>query len=91
MLKNLMVSSLIFTSLTLGAKDPAILLPKCEKALTACNELVRAQDKQIKDLKDQAKALDSAVEAQKPPILPTWAVITISVATGIILGHTLIK
>lgn len=88
-MRHLLISSMIVANV--WAQDPAVVLPKCQSALTACQELVQAQDAQAANLKQQVKQLESALQEQKQPLLPTWAIITISVAAGVFLGHTIIK
>lgn len=55
----------------------------CNKALTACGDLVKAQDTSITMLKGQNKDLeDRLVEASKPPTLTPLHYILIGVLTG---------
>lgn len=62
----------------------------CDNALHACIELSKAQDIQVSNLKANVKKLESAlVQAEKAPVLPTWAVIAISLSIGMTAGALL--
>jgi len=54
----------------------------CTNALNACNLVIAAQDKEIKDLKSER---DTVVQDSKP-FLPGWAY----VAIGVLLGGTVV-
>lgn len=64
----------------------------CDLALTACKDVVKAQDDSITTLKASVTTLeDKLADATKPPLLPTWAVILLGVATGVVVGTVLHK
>lgn len=56
----------------------------CDAALNSCIEVVNAQDSLIAQLRDTNHSLTNALaDANKPPILPTWAVVVLSVVVGV--------
>lgn len=69
----------------LGTKPTA-----CDLALDACLKTVQAQDNLIVDLKANNQKLVSALaDANKSPILPTWAWVVLGVAAGVAAGSAL--
>lgn len=59
----------------------------CQKALVACLTLTGAQDASIANLRaDNAKLASQLASANSPPVLPTWAVIGLSLLAGIVIG-----
>jgi hypothetical protein len=76
-----------------GADKPAPRVPPtpqaqtCSRALQACLELSQAQDASIANLKANNQALaDQLATASAPPLIPTWAVISLSVLAGTVIG-----
>ena len=62
------------------------VLKACDLALNACRDVVKAQDEQITQLKQDNQAFADALEANtKDPLLPTWAWVLIGAAAGVIV------
>lgn len=88
MLKVVLLSLLLVTN-TVWCEPPSEL-ELCDKALDTCGLLVQQQDLQIGELQLQLKeAHDKLADAPSTPVLPAWAVIVISVASGFAIGYSL--
>ena len=75
-----------------GTPDLALHTGTCQEALGACLTVIKAQDLSIANLKRDNTALAGALaDASRPPTLPTWAVIGISVLAGAVAGKMLLK
>lgn len=61
----------------------------CDLALDACQGVISAQDASIANLKSNVATLEDRLAAQSSPLLPTWAWIAVSLATGLALGTVL--
>jgi|SRR5271166_239217 len=72
-----------------GAGTPS---SKCSNALHACISLTQAQDSEILQLKqDNSQLAKALVEANKAPLLPTWAWVTLGVLAGAVVGAKVLK
>lgn len=55
----------------------------CNRALNACQGVIKAQDDAIARLKANTRLLeDRLADSTRQPLLPTWALITLSVLAG---------
>lgn len=90
---KLLLKTLITLQVALYAPvygDPAP--PTCHDVVKACTAVIEAQDKAIENLRRDNKVLaDALVEASKPPLLPTWAIISLSVLTGVAAAAIVIR
>lgn len=88
MLRILVSLYLLGTILSYGDST----LQKCDNALAACQVVVHEQDQAIVHLKQQVKdTTDKLVEAERAPLIPTWAWVTIGVVIGGAVGYSIHK
>lgn len=71
-------------------QDPCLAektrIKACEGVITACSKLVEEQDEAIIRLKAQVSTLQERLADSEPKGVPTWAVITLSVLSGVAAG-----
>lgn len=81
----IIISALLAVYTTNVVADDSIRLEKCDKALTACEELVYLQGSQIRVLKEAVRSLESELaDSQVEPLIPTWLVFV----SGLVIGGT---
>lgn len=78
-----------------GSKGIPIIAPveqTCPRALHACITLTQAQDAQIAQLKQDKDQLAKALtDANKTPLLPTWAWAALGVLAGTVIGSKIVR
>lgn len=79
--KLLLLAALALSSPAIYGSDSSDLLPKCVKALNACNDYLAAKDAQIKALQDSVEAYKKAAGVGQPE-RRAGTVLTASVAGG---------
>lgn len=95
-MKTLIVLILSFTLVSSTWADSTTKLVdrihRCDNALAACQVVVHAQDEAIEHLKAQVKdTTDKLVEAERQPIVPTWAWILLGLTAGATAGYAIHK
>ena len=92
-MKHLILALWLAHSAAFGA-DPApspcsseqARLEACSRAITACSALVIEQDEAIVRLKAQVSTLQNKLADSPAPGIPVWAIIGLSVLSGVAAG-----
>ena len=78
--------------ITIVHSEPVPTKNACGEVLSACQNLVDAQDASITKLRAYARQLEDKVEKDEaPPLVPTWLLIALGVAGGAVLGYSIHK
>lgn len=65
---------------------------RCDLAIKAANEVIKAQDMAISNLKKNLNTTqDKLAEATRPPTIPTWVWIAIGVGAGAAAGAAIAR
>jgi len=58
----------------------------CQHTIEACAAVVVAEDTQIKHLQTSIATLEAKIEAQEPPLVPTWLALAGGLVGGMVFG-----
>jgi hypothetical protein len=75
----------------MGAPEPTTpcktQLKAAQTVITACGNLVTAQQESIANLKKDVSTLEQRLaDSQESPIVPEWLLVTLGIAGGLALG-----
>lgn len=70
----------------------AFATPKCDNALSACQDLITEQDVSITILKKQVSTLEQRLaDSQPSPIIPTWLIFVLGAAVGTVSTLVIVR